>query len=322
MNISDTIRKPSVIAALCLVVGIGVGLLWGWVISPVEWVDATPEYLRHDLQQDYLKMTIDSYTVNHNAALAQTRYASLGADGPTILAEIAPTIDPTIYAEFTQVISAVPVAPPPEETGPGSSLITTILLVGAVVVILFVMAFGLYYLFRSGTRGPKSAAQQGAEYTRAVEKTDFTATGQEAPVSQFVTTYVLGDDLFDDSFSIDSPAGEFLGECGVGISETVGVGDPKKVSAFEVWMFDKNDIQTVTQVLMTRHAFEDPAVRAKLESKGELVLMEPGKQVVLETATLQLVALIADLQYGEGALPPESFTERLSLELAVWQKAA
>jgi hypothetical protein len=73
---------------------------------------------------------------------------------------------------------------------------------------------------------------------------------------------------------------------------------------------------------MTRHAFEDPTVRAKLESKGELVLMEPGKQVVLETATLQLVALIADLQYGEGALPSESFTERLSLELAVWQKAA
>lgn len=322
MNISDTVRKPWVIAAICLVLGIGFGLLWGWVISPVVWEDATPEHLRHDLQQDYLLMTIDSYTVNRNAALAQQRYAALGADGPTTLSEIAPQVDPTIYAEFTQVISAVPVAPPPEETGFGSSLITTILLVGAVVVILVVMGFGLYYLLRSGSRGPKSAAQQGAEYTRGVEKTDFTATGQEAPVSQFVTTYVLGDDLFDDSFSIDSPAGEFLGECGVGISETVGVGDPKKVSAFEVWMFDKNDIQTVTQVLMTRHAFEDPAVRAKLESKGELVLMEPGKQVVLETATLQLVALIADLQYGEGALPPESFTERLSLELAVWQKAA
>jgi hypothetical protein len=198
----------------------------------------------------------------------------------------------------------------------------TLLIVLAVIVILGVIAFGLYYLLRSGSGGTKSAAQQGAEYSRAVAKTDFAASGQEAPVSQFVTTYVLGDDLFDDSFSIDSPAGEFLGECGVGISETVGVGDPKKVSAFEVWMFDKNDIQTVTQVLMTRHAFEDPTVRAKLESKGELVLMEPGKQVVLETATLQLVALIADLQYGEGALPSESFTERLSLELAVWQKAA
>jgi hypothetical protein len=322
MNTSETLRKPWVIALICVVLGFGLGLFWGWVVSPVEWTDATPESLRHDIQQDYLTMTIDSYTVNHDAALAQQRYAWLGAEAPTILAEISPTIDPTIYAEFTQVVAATPVAPPPEETAGGRSLFMTLLIVLAVLVILGVIAFGLYYLLRSGSRGPKSPAQEGAEYSRSVAKTDFAAAGQEAPVSQFVTTYVLGDDLFDDSFSIDSPAGEFLGECGVGISETVGVGDPKKVSAFEVWMFDKNDIQTVTQVLMTRHAFEDPAVRAKLESKGELVLMEPGKQVVLETATLQLVALIADLQYGEGALPPESFTERLSLELAVWQKAA
>jgi hypothetical protein len=73
--------------------------------------------------------------------------------------------------------------------------------------------------------------------------------------------------------------------------------------------------------MMTQHAFDDASVRAKLESKGELILMEPGKQVVLETATLQLVAMMADLQYGEGALPPQSFVERLSLELAVWPKA-
>ncbi|NLF51019.1 MAG: hypothetical protein GX577_07765, partial [Leptolinea sp.] len=50
---------------------------------------------------------------------------------------------------------------------------------------------------------------------------------EEPPVVQFMTTYMLGDDLYDDSFSIDAPTGEFLGECGVGISETIGVGDPK-----------------------------------------------------------------------------------------------
>jgi hypothetical protein len=43
---------------------------------------------------------------------------------------------------------------------------------------------------------------------------------EEPPVVQFMTTYMLGDDLYDDSFSIDAPTGEFLGECGVGISET------------------------------------------------------------------------------------------------------
>ena len=144
--------------------------------------------------------------------------------------------------------------------------------------------------------------------------------GEEAPMAQFMASYRLGDDLFDDSFSIDSPAGEFLGECGVGISETIGVGEPKKVTAFEVWLFDKNDIQTVTKVLMSAHAFADAGIRQRLETKGELVQTDAGSQTVLETATLKLVARIVDMTYGQGALPENSFFESLILELAVWQK--
>ncbi len=82
------------------------------------------------------------------------------------------------------------------------------------------------------------------------------------PLATFRTIYTLGDDLYDDSFSIESASGDFLGECGVGIGDMVGVGDPKKVSAFEVWLFDKNDIQTVTKVLMSRYAFNDDTTRA------------------------------------------------------------
>jgi hypothetical protein len=152
--------------------------------------------------------------------------------------------------------------------------------------------------------------------------TDYGSLGQEPPISQFVTTYVLGDDLFDDSFSIDSPSGEFLGECGIGISETIGVGDPKKVQAFEVWLFDKNDIQTVTKVLMSAHAFNDAATFQRLQAKGEPFMVERGKQVVLETAALQLVATVSDAEYGQGALPEESYFDRLTLEIAVWPKVA
>jgi hypothetical protein len=142
----------------------------------------------------------------------------------------------------------------------------------------------------------------------------------EGPVAHFMTTYVIGDDLYDDSFSIDDPSGAFLGECGVGISDTIGVGDPKKVTAFEVWLFDKNDIQTVTKVLMSSHAMNDPLIRQRLASKGEPVLVEPGQQILLETATLQLEARVIEQVYGQGALPSGSFFERLTLEIAVWPK--
>ncbi len=143
---------------------------------------------------------------------------------------------------------------------------------------------------------------------------------EEPPVVQFMTTYMLGDDLYDDSFSIDAPTGEFLGECGVGISETIGVGDPKKVTAFEVWLFDKNDIQTVTKVMMSAHAFNDPNIRQRLLAKGEPQMVEPGKRILLETASLQMEARIVDASYGGGAMPTNSYFDRLTLELAVWPK--
>ena len=131
---------------------------------------------------------------------------------------------------------------------------------------------------------------------------------------------MVGDDLFDDSFSIDSPTGEFLGECGVGISDSIGVGEPKKVTAFEVWLFDKNDIQTVTRVLMSQHAYQDDGLRARLAAKGEPFLVELGSEAVLETATLRLITRVVDMAYGSGATPANSFFDRVTLELAIWKK--
>ena len=152
------------------------------------------------------------------------------------------------------------------------------------------------------------------------EKTDFQSMGLAPPVTQTMTTYVLGDDLYDESFSIDTPGGDFLGEYGVGISEAIGVGDPKKVTALEIWLFDKNDIKTATKVLMSSHAFNDPNLRGRLEAKGELVMLEPQAQIMLETAALQLLVTVTDLEYGDGALPPESYFDRVTLELAIWPK--
>ena len=135
-----------------------------------------------------------------------------------------------------------------------------------------------------------------------------------------MTTYMAGDEQYDDSFSIDNPIGEFLGECGVGITETIGVGEPKKTAAFEVWLFDKNDIQTVTKVLMSEYAFNDPAMHQRLMAKGEPVLAEAEKQILLDTATLQLEAKIIDVSYGDFGMPQGSLIERMTLELAVWPK--
>ncbi len=191
-------------------------------------------------------------------------------------------------------------------------------------LLALILAAAVFYFFslRGGKapKAPATAAQRAQAMTQNAQKSDFAAEGKETPLSQFMTTYVHGDDLFDDSFSIDSPTGEFLGECGVGITETIGVGEPKRVMAFEIWIFDKNDIQTVTKVLMSEHAYNDEAIRERLAAKGEPVLAKPGEEIVLETAQLQMRARVVDMAYGEDALPANSYFDRLTLELAVWPK--
>jgi hypothetical protein len=329
-KIREQIRNPLVTAIVGLVVGLIIGLpVLGWGLWPVQWKDAEPRFLREDLKQDYLCMVIDSYARRGDVAEAAARFELLGEDAAAILDQIRPGTCNLNENDINTFRAAVlgPVVPKPvTEATPGKETSTAPpsrlgLVIGLCVVTLLVGAAAVYLLVIR-RRGIRIAAPAGAaeEHIRPAERTEFAPEGQEPPIAQFMTTYMLGDDLYDDSFSIDSPSGEFLGECGVGISETIGVGDPKKVTAVEVWLFDKNDIQTVTKVLMTPHAFNDPSIRQRLESKGEPIEIAPEKRILLETATLQLEARVVDISLGGGALPENSFLERLTLELAVWPK--
>ena len=223
---------------------------------------------------------------------------------------------------FGQLMDAVGMLTIPQVnvTSDSSNTVKFILISIAGVALLGVLG-AIIFFFRPRSRTKEATpVMQAQEYTRQAERTNFETLGLASPITQSMTTYVLGDDLYDESFSIDSPTGEFLGEYGVGISETIGVGDPKKVTALEIWLFDKNDIKTATKVLMSANAFNDMVTRQRLEAKGELVLIEPQKQIVLETATLQLSATVTDIEYGLGPLPPNSYFERATLELAVWPR--
>ena len=326
--ISVVLKNPKIAAILGVIGGLIVGLVFGWVIWPVEWTDATPEVLRADLQEDYMRMAIDSYRVNGDPNLAVQRYVALGPSAATMFLKVQENpggLDPTAITNYSQVIQTVvgPIEPGSATGGGQPSSLQAILISVMGILLLAVIIFGAFYLIRKVFRprsGAVSAAMQAAEVSRQAEKTDFQALGLAPPVTQTMTTYVSGDDLYDESFSIDTQGGDFLGEYGVGVSETIGVGDPKKVTALEVWLFDKNDIKTATKVLMSAHAFNDMNLRSRLEAKGELVMLEPQKQIILETAALQLLVTVNDLEYGEGALPPESYFERVTLELAIWPK--
>jgi len=67
---------------ITLVAGIALGLLYGWVISPVQYVDVTPNILREDYRTDYVLMTAEAYQSEQNAKTAARRLAILGSESP------------------------------------------------------------------------------------------------------------------------------------------------------------------------------------------------------------------------------------------------
>ncbi|MBI5352460.1 MAG: hypothetical protein HZB50_07475 [Chloroflexi bacterium] len=324
------IKKLPLVPIALFIVGIILGLLVGWVVAPVKFVDATPSYLRADLQEDYLRMAIDSYSINPNPNLAVQRWNDLGAGANEALQKIQSnpgTINQAALNSYAELVRNATIAngQSPTGTASGSSMTKTALIIFASVLVLGVAAASAFYLYRLlGKRGSGevTTTMQAVEINRHAEKTDFEVMGLVKPIMQTMSTYLIGDDLYDELFEINPPSGgKSLGQYGVGISKDIGVGGPpKKVTAFEVWLFDHNDLKTATKVLMSRHAYNDPEIRGQLEPKGELILIEPQAKILLETDTLQLLGTVIDLEYGKGPQPTDSYFERITIEFAVWPR--
>ena len=335
--------KISIVAVVALILGIVIGVLYAWVINPVEWVNGEPADMREDLRVDYLRMAIDSYATNQDPELALGRFEQLGSFkdetldlvgtdpgevSPSALqkfqalvaVESMPALQTTPASQETTGIAEL-VEPTSTEAASNGSATRFILPVCGGTVLLGVLLGLALFLRRRLEAGPDEfgVEPEADEFEPSISFDEAEETfeiPEEQALATFRTTYTLGDDLYDDSFSIESPAtGDFLGECGVGIAEVMGVGEPKKISGFEIWLFDKNDIQTVTKIVLSKYAFNDDETRSRLSAKGDPIMAESGGVIELQTASLRVEARVVDLSYGEGALPDESYFDRMTIEL-------
>ena len=332
----EKLKNPALAAGVALVLGFVIGLVWGWVVQPVEWVDATPDLMNANYQREYLRMTIDSFLVNSDTTLALQRWQNLGPDASQRLKEISDNPGPQSKAAidgFAQLMNAAVPAEPvtteaagveePVADGGMTPTLRLALIVVGVIVIGAVAFLALRVLRPLSSKSGSSPIQQGMKHSQSIEKTDYAEMGLATPITQLMTTYVIGDDLYDESFEIESQSGEHLGEYGVDTkSTTIGVGSPNKVTAMEVWLFDQHDIQNTTKLLLSEHAFSNPELVERFKPKGELVPIRLNEPVKLETKNLQLLVTVVDLAYGSGPQPPNSYFDRVTLELAVWPKQA
>jgi hypothetical protein len=306
----------------------------------VQWTDAQPYDLAQQARAQYIGLVADSYKVYKDPALAATylqgwtpeEQEQAVADAIAMY-EADGRPDKVQSVRDLQLVMGIGEQPPalPEQ---GIGLWDRIRVPCVVfLVVLLVLVLGWIGYRQAVSRrsmavagaGGGAGARMAVATPRAApvvpQVEEWEGVGQP-PLGHFFTTYKLGEDTYDESFSIETPMGEFLGECGVGISETIGTGEPDKVTAFEVWLFDKSDIRTVTKVLMSEHAYRDDSLRAKLASKGEAVLAQPGVPFALATSGLEVRVDVSELDYGDGDLPQNSFFSKLTVELVALAKPA
>jgi hypothetical protein len=65
-----------------LAIGVGLGLYYGRVISPIQYVDTSPATLRADFRADYTLMVAETFQSEQNLENAARRLAILGSQPP------------------------------------------------------------------------------------------------------------------------------------------------------------------------------------------------------------------------------------------------
>ncbi len=352
-------RRPGLTALIAFIAGLILGLVvLGWWLFPVQYTGVDPSGLVPEYQGMYVRNAAELYAFDNNQEKLRTALSGWGGDA--LACQLAQSsIDQGEQARFVAAATIVNgqgctglAAPAPGAVAPGAvvpgavapaeeggSTLLPLLLLGLLLILLVAAILYVWNRRRVLLDGGESSVPEYATTAPVAKSTrpvmpatsaTAAAAGSGAavaaepaavPIARFRTAYTRGHDTYDDSFSIENANGDFLGECGVGISESIGASAPKNVTAFEVWLFDKNDIRTITKVIMSDHAFFDDALKAKLAPKGEPVLARESETIVLETATLLINAEITEMEYGQASeLPDTSYFERFTIELSAWAK--
>jgi hypothetical protein len=112
-------------SVIAIVIGVGLGLFYGWVVSPVQFVDTTPASMRADYRADYVLMIAESYHADQNTDLAVHRLAVFGSNSPAEIAaqalQTAQSIgysaeDISLLQELTLALQAYQPVPAPIES--------------------------------------------------------------------------------------------------------------------------------------------------------------------------------------------------------------
>lgn len=341
---------PTKQTVILLIVGLLIGMAWAYVLAPVVYYDGTPNELRQADQDQWVRMVAASYASGmYDEATVVGLLQRIDSPAETVQRLLSTAPEGSVEQRNLQSIvdpanSASPGTSAPQDAGLLSSILTFIVAILVVMIVtpIFVVVWRLLIYpnivaplwdkIRPKSEEEKARIQKAAIDRQArleeieAKKSMAAMVDQELgePLIQKLSIYTKGRQ-YDESFAIETADDEFLGECGATISKTIGA--TNEVAAVEIWLFDKDDfVRTLTKVFVSEAGYNDPAIRSDLETKvddpiNDIVMVQPGASLQLNTDGLRVQATIKSFEYGSAPdLPPNSHFNKLNIEIAAWQK--
>jgi hypothetical protein len=328
-----------------LIVGVIIGMLWGYLLSPVVFYGANPNRLNQGAQNQWIKMAAVAYEgsgVQYNAETVAGVLAQVPNPGGAIAAMVAdPNISPTDSQALNSIASIAQGVPGAQRIEPASLLqelgnlllpILIVLIATPILVLIWRLLFYPNFVAPvldniHAARDPKYRAERAKqrealgrmkEEKKALEemkKQTVADVELGSPVVQALSVYNKGG-IYDYSKEIELATGEFLGQCGSVIAEVV---DPDPV-AIEVWLFDIFGSQNLRKVFVTEAGMADPSIRTRLEDDVDnpamdIVVARPDSVLTIDSDKLRLQAKFSTL-----AIDASGRFENFRLQLTAWQK--
>ncbi|MCY4022838.1 MAG: hypothetical protein OXF32_05275 [Anaerolineaceae bacterium] len=335
----SAVRKamPQRRSLLLMVLPFLLGLGWAYSISPTVYRDAAPAQLAQGWQNIWTQLLVERYRLAVNTAVTSpefnenlVRLLSAVDDPVSIVRSLG--ISDAGFLPLVERAQLTSMAAPPEPSVQGDVepfvVGPVVIVVGAIVLTLVnrlvlqpTVVAGAQALWR---RRPGSVSMPTVpSHLRRREPEAIYSGDTEAgqPVLRRLSVYQGSGAGYDDSWEIQAEDKAFLGECGVTAADD-GTRGMANISALEAWLFDKDDpVRSMTTIFATGIVVNDPTARAQLETRGNIVPLEPGATAYLETNALRLRVRVIDVVWGAtGNAPSNSFLESATTEISVWHK--
>jgi hypothetical protein len=184
-------------------------------------------------------------------------------------------------------------APVVAESAPASSgsIWQTICLCLLGLLFIVTVILGILYIIRKRTEAQMS------------KKKEIVYKGEgKPPIQQWGSTYTVGRNPYDESITLETPVdNDFLGEAGIGMNDVVPGSNSGQVMDFDVWVFDKTDINTYSRIVMTEKAYNDEALRARVATNplAEAVLAKQGEKAIIESKTMRIEVNMVEVEFDE-----------------------